>query len=210
MNDDRIITQEGLDKLMSHPSIMVSLKMDGENTSIYPDATTHARSVDSGFHPSRAWIRQYAATISPFMAEIGDFRLCGENMYALHSIPYEDLESYFLLFSIWNEDFCYGWGDTCSLISRINYLVPDEYAIHTVPVVYYGPSSGFDLREFSETFMEKYPGHEGFVVRNADSFMLSDFENSIAKFVRRNHVQTDEHWMLKEVTPNKLKSKETV
>jgi hypothetical protein len=58
--------------------------------------------------------------------------------------------------------------------------------------------------------MEKYPGHEGFVVRNADSFMLSDFENSIAKFVRRNHVQTDEHWMLKEVTPNKLKSKETV
>lgn len=35
---------------------------------------------------------------------------------------------------------------------------------------------------------------EGIVIRNADSFPLEDFSKNVVKYVRKNHVQTDEHW----------------
>lgn len=35
---------------------------------------------------------------------------------------------------------------------------------------------------------------EGFVLRVADEFPISEFDQNVAKFVRANHVQTDEHW----------------
>jgi hypothetical protein len=37
-------------------------------------------------------------------------------------------------------------------------------------------------------------GKEGYVVRLASSFKFDDFNKSVAKFVRKNHVQTNEHW----------------
>jgi hypothetical protein len=46
---------------------------------------------------------------------------------------------------------------------------------------------------------------EGFVMKNIDRFHYDDFGNNIAKYVRKGHVQTDEHWMHQEVIPNKLK-----
>jgi hypothetical protein len=47
--------------------------------------------------------------------------------------------------------------------------------------------------------------HEGYVVRNADGFDYKDFSTNVAKYVRKNHVQTDTHWMHSQVVPNKLK-----
>jgi hypothetical protein len=35
---------------------------------------------------------------------------------------------------------------------------------------------------------------EGFVVRTEASFMEDDFGQNVLKYVRANHVQTDEHW----------------
>ena len=61
---------------------------------------------------------------------------------------------------------------------------------------------------FDEKFLREYKidttKQEGFVIRLADSFKFEDFSTSIAKWVRKGHVQTDEHWMYKKVIPNKL------
>jgi hypothetical protein len=46
---------------------------------------------------------------------------------------------------------------------------------------------------------------EGYVVRLASEFPISEFSTSVAKYVRENHVQTDGHWMSKMVIPNKLR-----
>lgn len=35
---------------------------------------------------------------------------------------------------------------------------------------------------------------EGFVMRIADGFQVRDFTKAVCKYVRANHVQTDEHW----------------
>ena len=46
---------------------------------------------------------------------------------------------------------------------------------------------------------------EGFVMRNTNSFRYLDFQKNVAKFVRKGHVQTDQHWMSKPVVKNLLK-----
>ena len=48
-------------------------------------------------------------------------------------------------------------------------------------------------------------GHEGIIVRVAGEFSMGEFGNSVAKYVRPNHVQTDDHWRRKPVVPNELK-----
>jgi hypothetical protein len=46
---------------------------------------------------------------------------------------------------------------------------------------------------------------EGYVVRVADAYAFDEFKNSVAKWVRPAHVQTDTHWMHAQIVPNKLK-----
>ena len=44
---------------------------------------------------------------------------------------------------------------------------------------------------------------EGFVVRLTDGFHYDDFSECVTKYVRKGHVQSDQHW-LKNATPNGL------
>ena len=96
------------DKVLDDPSIfvdkqvVVTEKMDGENTTFYKDGL-HARSVNSGSHPSRSWVKDLHARMAWRIPE--GIRICGENLYAKHSIHYTDLPSYFLVFSRINSIF---------------------------------------------------------------------------------------------------------
>jgi hypothetical protein len=48
---------------------------------------------------------------------------------------------------------------------------------------------------------------EGYVVRLAGEFPYSAFPLSVAKFVRKGHVQTTKHnWRTQAVIPNKMKN----
>jgi RNA ligase len=90
--------------------VIVTEKMDGENTSMYSDGL-HARSVDSKNHPSRNWVKTFHAKIQ---GDIPDgWRVCGENLFAKHSIGYTSLPSFFLGFSMWHErNVCLSWDST--------------------------------------------------------------------------------------------------
>ena len=70
--------------------VVITEKMDGENTSMYRDGI-HARSIDGRHHPSRDWVKALHGKICLEIPE--GWRLCGENLYARHSIAYEELES---------------------------------------------------------------------------------------------------------------------
>ena len=178
--------------------VVVTIKQDGENSNLYSDYY-HARSLDSKNHPSRGWLKNFHSQI---MADIpAGWRVCGENLYAKHSIEYHHLESYFMVFSIWNEkNICLSWDDTiewCNLIGD---------GLTMVPTLYRGI---FDAKLIQKLFDEHVKSSEdeveGYVVRLVDSFSYGDFKKSIAKWVRPNHVQTHGHWMRSVVTPNKLK-----
>lgn len=193
-SDDKV--HSDVDSLFSGQRVVVTEKMDGENTTLYADGYSHARSTDSAHHPSRAWVK---AQVAPRM--VGNlpkgWRVCGENLYALHSIKYDKLSTYFLVFSVWDENNrCLSWEETvewCALLG-----------LETVPIVYKGVWD-------KKAIQEAWKGHsafggegEGYVVRKASSFTYGDFAGSLAKYVRANHVQTDTHWMHTTVIPNQL------
>ena len=175
--------------------VVVTEKLDGENTTLYPDAM-HARSLDSRHHPSRAWVKSLQASMS-YDIPIG-WRICGENVYARHSIAYDNLKSYFYLFSIWNEDnYCLSWSETQEWAKIWGLEIPQ--------VMYEGIWNENQIKEIGKNLdLNKC---EGFVVRKSKQFHYKEFVNNMAKWVRNNHVQTDEHWMYKEVIPNKLSNK---
>ena len=168
--------------------VVVTEKMDGENTTLYPDYM-HARSLDSRHHVSRDWVKQFHATIRHDIPQ--GWRVCGENVYAQHSVTYDNLPTYFLGFSIWDGlNRCISWSETLEWFEMLG--------VTPVPVLYTGV---FDPKAIQALW--KGQG-EGYVIRLARDFRFGEFRRSMAKFVRKGHVQTDDHWMSGPVTPNKL------
>lgn len=187
--DDKII--KNYDALKDE-DIVVTLKLDGENTNMYSDYI-HARSLEALTGQDRGWVKALHAQICQNIPK--GWRICGENVYAKHSLEYTDLESYFYVFSIWNEkNECLSWDETiewCQLLDLIH-----------VPVLYRGV---FDLNKL-KTLSEQLDTskQEGFVVRPARSFSYGEFKSVMAKFVRKGHVTSGNHWRHQQIVPNKL------
>jgi hypothetical protein len=190
-DDDRLI--ESLDAFFGK-RVIVSTKWDGENSTLYSDFL-HARSVDGRSHPSRAWLKGFWATIAHDIPP--DWRVCGENLFAEHSISYTMLPSFFLGFSVWNErNVCLSWDDTHEWFALLG--------VTPVDVLFDGI---FDEKAIRALYNSKsdWATREGYVVRIADSFAYGQYRSHVAKFVRKGHVQTNKHWMHgQRVTRNQL------
>ena len=192
-SDDRRI--ETLDQLIGH-EVVVTTKMDGEQTTIYNDFL-HARSIDGPPHPSRGWVKNFASQWQHNLAD--NERICGENLFAEHSIRYDEnnpLTSYFNGFSMWRDDTCLGWDETQDAFFILG--------ITSVPVIWRGIWDEKAIRAlWNESMWDKC---EGYVVRRTSSFKYGDFKNCVAKFVRKGHVQTAKHhWRSQPVIPNVVK-----
>ena len=178
-DDDRVIESLGA---FEGKRVVVTEKMDGENTTFYRNYI-HARSLDSRHHVSRDWVKQFWSTISYDIPD--DWRICGENLYAVHSIKYFKLETYFYGFSVWSEkNVCLSWDDTLEWFELLG--------IRPVKVLYDGIWDWNKVRSFKD---RDWATSEGYVVRLAESFAYGDFRKKVAKFVRKHHVQTVKHWM---------------
>ena len=173
--------------------VVVTEKLDGENTTMYRDYI-HARSIDSRRHPSRDWVKGLHATIARQIP--AGWRLCGENVFAQHSVSYDNLRSYFYVFSIWNEEnLALSWDETVDWVELLGLVTP--------PVLYAGTWDELLIREIKVDTTRV----EGYVVRLASGFTHADFSQSIAKWVRPDHVQSEEHWIHSAVVPNRLRGK---
>jgi hypothetical protein len=198
-NNDRRI--KNLDAFIGQ-EVVVTEKRDGENCTLYNDYL-HARSLDSKDHPSRAIIRQLHGA---FAHEIPrGWRICGENLYAQHSIAYSNLPAFFEVFNIWDENnYCLGWNEMEAYASMIGSgIAPGfENGLPIVPVLYRGIWNEPAIRALETQINTNQI--EGYVVRVANRIHYSEWRRKAAKFVREKHVQTDEHWM-RSWKPNKLK-----
>lgn len=179
-DDDRVI--KDLSSFVGQ-RVIVTRKMDGENFTGYR-AYTHARSVDGRHHYTRDWAKNHWMARSYELPE--GWRVCAENLYAVHSIKYNDLPSYLLGFSIWDEqNTCLSWDETVEWFTLLDMPV--------VPVLYDGVFDEAAIRALWKK--DDAATHEGYVVRRADAFAFGDFRKNVAKFVRANHVATTKHWM---------------
>lgn len=197
-NDDRVLENP---ECFNGKFVVMTEKLDGENTTLYRDGI-HARSImNMASHPSRTWVQAFHGSLKWHIPE--NWRICGENVFAKHSIHYTNLKTYFYVFSIWDGDKCLEWAETqhwCKVLG-----------LEPVPVIWQGQYDETLIKEawnFREIWNKSDP-MEGYVVRNYNGFLLKDFQTNVAKYVRKNHVQTSEHWLNEPMVKNQLAGHET-
>lgn len=191
LKDDRILQD---DSNFIGKRVIVSLKMDGENTTMYNDYI-HARSLESSSHETRNWVKGLWARTSYMLDD--NMRICGENLFAVHSVRYDNLKSYFMMFSMWSDNKCLSWDETVEYAEIIG--------LDIVPVIYDGI---YNKDKIIKTFIPREKNNEGYVIRIADEFNYIDFRRSVAKFVRPEFRQvvnnSHGHWISKKVEVNGL------
>lgn len=181
----------------SNKQVVVTLKLDGESTTCYSDYI-HARSLEPISGEEYSWIKSYHSKL-----EIPEgLRLCGENLTYKHSIEYQNLKSYFYLYSIWSDtelhgNYCFSWELTCDYAKRLR--------IPVVPTIYVGKYDKNLIHNTYLNYQSNLGDKEGYVVRTTNGYKYESPQ--IAKYVRANHVQTTEHWKYSQKTKNKLEIK---
>lgn len=188
--DDRVARDLGG---LEGNKVICTLKYDGENTTMYRDYL-HARSIEYERHPSRSVVKNLHASICNDIPS--GWRICGENVFAKHSIHYKNLSSYFFVFSIWNDkNTCLSWKDTIEYCGVLG--------LDTVPVLYEGV---FNETTIKTIYKDNYLDNEmeGYVVRVAREFNYAEFRNVVYKYVRKNHVQSQHNWKFQQVVPNEI------
>jgi hypothetical protein len=187
-SDDKIM--RSLNGLMVD-DLVVTEKMDGENTTILRTGS-HARSPNGGSHPSRDWLKAFAAGVAPYLSD-GE-RIVGENLFARHSVAYDALPSYFLGFAWIIDDQVQAWDLT---LARFQ-----ELGICPVPTLYRGSYRKGLFEDLAKTL--DLTRQEGFVARIADAFAEAAMPERMGKYVRQGHVQSAVHWTKAELIPNRL------
>lgn len=181
--------------------IVITVKMDGSNITMTKDHIA-ARNGWCAKHESFDMAKAEHAKIKYMIPE--NLQFFGEWLYAKHSIEYSNLDDYFQVFSIYNKNIheFLSWNEIKEISKNLGLI--------TVPVLDNGLieiESGRLINKiinFAENSINNF-GQEGLVVRKVSSFHYSQFENTVAKYVRLNHVQTDEHWSQQKIVRNKLK-----
>ncbi len=171
--------------------VLITEKLDGECTSLHSDKI-HARSEDSRHHNSRDWVKALHGKIRWMIPQ--HIQVVGENMYAKHTIFYDMLSTYFYVFAIIDKE----RGMVLSVDETLRWC--KRLDLEYVPILY----RGIFPKHFSPPQKSMFGSKaEGYVVRSVDEFSIDDFTRSIAKWVRKNHVQTDIFWM-RNWTANRL------
>ena len=163
--------------------VVVTRKMDGEHFTGYADGASHARAIDGAPHPSRSWARAFWGRRAHDLP--AGWRLCGENLYAVHALHYTDLPGYLMGYSLWDEhNRCLPWDDTVTWLELLD--------VPSVPVLWRGIWDERAVRALHGPRDDAT--HEGYVVRLADGFDYIQFPRSLAKYVRAGHVGPGQHW----------------
>lgn len=193
--DDVISFNKDSVKVFLNKRIIITEKLDGENTGI-TNIATYARSKIPSINPWSVNIRELFPFVKGFISD--DEIVFGENLYAVHSIEYNKLPSYFYIFAVYNtkDNIWYSWNDVVDMAAILE--------LPTVPVLFDGIlNSTEELYNKIDTFMSQPSTYgvekEGVVIRSASEITPDEWNDSIAKWVRANHVRTtdkrwEDHW----------------
>jgi len=193
-NDDRRCDPADLQALIDNGvECVLMLKLDGGNTCLKPDgifARTHSFETacptfnfvkSMHYHPNKETIQK--ENIAVF----------GENMFAVHTITYTELTDYFYVFGVVDLD-----TEEFHSVEMMK-LYAELMNMQIAPIVYEGTIASVEwLEQFINEQMKTesaFGGEkEGFVIRVASQFPVSEFGSKVFKWVRRNHVATDQFW----------------
>jgi len=187
-----------------HKPLVPSIKMDGSNACVTNDCVA-ARNVLDATHKS--W--SYLKAVHPRFAHLipDRIQLFGEWVYAKHSIHYqENLDGFLQLFDVYDQrNQLFADREEVSRYAKLIGAITPEVLV-TDPLVF---DNIWEL-EAKITRMAKdviAKGHEGIVLRSIYPLHYGQFEDNIAKYVRKDHVQTNRHWRDQPIVRNVLRKK---
>ena len=198
-SDDRRI--ESVESFLC-TDIVVTEKLDGSNVCLEAEgcfARSHAAAPN---HPSFDAFKALHARVRGRIP--ANTQVFGEWLYARHSIGYDKLPSYLMVFGVRNltTNMWASWEEV--------EMWAEELGAPTVPVLAKESwlNREWKLRDLTES-LAALPSRcggvrEGVVVRKAAGFSDADFGLSLAKWVRKDHVQTDDHWKTQAIVRNKV------
>ncbi|WP_159566429.1 RNA ligase family protein [Budvicia diplopodorum] len=173
-------------------------KLDGENNCLNKYgvfARSHGASTQS------AWTQQIRQRWQLIKDDLGDIEIFGENLYAIHSIEYRQLENYFFVFAVRCKDVWLSWEEVnfyadlfdfpCVPEIEVSPVADGEAHFSQMIINHAQQSSRFDSWDISTQAASPM---EGIVSRNRAEYPVSDFAHQVFKYVRKNHVKTDVHW----------------
>lgn len=195
-SDDRISSSYWSD-VTKLKSVVHTEKLDGENNCLSRYGVfsrSHAAQTTS------PWTSTLRERWSGIKHDLGDLEIFGENLYAIHSIEYRKLDHHYFVFAVRIKDMWLSWEEVKFYAEGFDFpTVPELRTIN--------PSDETSFRQGvieiaqQTSVYESYDAitglscqREGIVTRNAHEYPVSAFQNNVFKYVRKNHVKTDEHW----------------
>lgn len=182
--------------------LVMTEKMDGSNVCLTSDAVFARSHSGPPTHASFDMLKAHHAAVRSSIPE--GIEIFGEWLYAVHSVRYNNLPSYLQVFGVRDGTIWWSWEDTVEMANEI--------LCSAVPMILeFQPETVAELRSKVEivalhNFFKPScgPEREGVVVRPLLDFAQDEFEQSVFKWVRANHVQTDDHWKHKAIETNGL------
>jgi len=174
-------------------------KLDGENNCMNQFgvfARSHAAPTTS------PWTNQIRERWELMKHDMGDIELFGENLYAVHSIEYKRIESYYYIFAVRHFDKWLSWEEVKFYAAMFDFPTVPELAVQQVDPLTEQNLKNQILNWANEpsvfgsidTQTEQDCTREGIVTRNIGEYDVSDFTHNVFKYVRKGHVKTGEHW----------------
>lgn len=202
-SDDRISTNywEYVSKMKQ---FVISEKCDGENNCLSEYgvfARSHAAPTTSRWTQD---IRQRWQSMKYDLK--GGIQIFLENLYAIHSIEYKNLDSHYHVFAVRQNGLCLSWEEVQFWAAAFDFPTVPVLEImepaklsqqEFVNKVLVHTSKQSDYKSFDvNTNPEKECLMEGIVGSNYDEYLLKHFDRNVYKYVRAKHVKTDAHWTL--------------
>ena len=196
-SDDRI-NFDYWEDLQEIDHLIHTEKLDGENTCLNQYGVFARSHAAPTRHPWANYLKEKWHLIK---AELKNLEIFGENLYAIHSIKYTDLEQHFYVFAIREFDQWLSWEEVQFYAALLDLpVVPmiegEEKAQNRADFRVAVESLAKQPSAFgSVDALEETPcSMEGIVSRNTAAFSTEDFQKNVFKYVRANHVKTDTHW----------------
>jgi len=202
-SDDKVISFKHLGNFLQD-EVIITEKIDGSNSCLKGHQGVFGRS--HALPTKEAWYDHLKGLYyNRFSMLKPNLWIFGENTFAIHSIKYTEMEHYFYIFAIYDTDTneWLSYDDMVTEAKRIN--------IPTAPLLFRGniESMGWVNKWMDKTIKNNASvlggDLEGFVMRVASSIPGEKFQEFVAKYVRKGHIQNTildkngnpEHWKVK-------------
>ncbi len=211
LRNDKLLSPSEAKSLL-HSKVLVEEKLDGANIGFSTDPSGHISVQNRGqylsepfsgqFQKLSAWLAPKAENIAAMAAD--HLILFGEWCAARHSVGYDALQDWFLLFDVYDRKAGKFWS------SRRRNNLADLLDIYVVPELYKGKIT---LAELFDNFLKKSSAYsstellEGVVIRRESE----DWLLSRAKLVRSDFSQNiNQHWSRRKIEWNQLAGQEVI